>query len=170
MDKNKNSINHPDYDPNTLFIPPLAWSKFTPFEKQYWEIKAENFDIIVFFKKGKFYELYEKDADIGHQLFDLKMTDRVNMRMVGVPEVSFEYWASKFIAKGYKIAKVDQMETSIGKNLREKEQKYKNKEDKIIKREITQVLTSGTLIDENLINNEIVNTIVNKICTILFYN
>lgn len=46
----------------------------------------------MFFKKGKFYELYEGDADVGHKEFDLKMTDRVNMRMVGVPESSFEYW------------------------------------------------------------------------------
>ena len=46
-------------------------------------------------------ELYESDADIGHQLFDLKMTDRVNMRMVGVPEASFDGWAARFVAKGY---------------------------------------------------------------------
>ena len=50
--------------------------------------------------EGKFYELYENDADIGAKQFDLKMTDRVNMRMVGVPETSFEFWAAKFIAKG----------------------------------------------------------------------
>lgn len=56
---------------------------------------------IVFFKKGKFYELYEKDADIGHQEFDLKLTDRVNMRMVGVPEMSFDMWAAQFVARGY---------------------------------------------------------------------
>lgn len=48
-----------------------------------------------------FLELYESDADIGHQLFDLKMTDRVNMRMVGVPESSFDDWAARFVAKGY---------------------------------------------------------------------
>jgi DNA mismatch repair protein MSH6 len=40
------------------------------------------------------------DADVGHKEFDLKMTDRVNMRMVGIPEHSFDQWASKFIAKG----------------------------------------------------------------------
>lgn len=55
----------------------------------------------MFFKKGKFYELYEKDADIGHQEFDLKLTDRVNMRMVGVPEMSFDMWAAQFVARGY---------------------------------------------------------------------
>jgi DNA mismatch repair protein MSH6 len=45
-------------------------------------------------------ELYERDADIGHAEFDLKLTDRVNMRMVGVPESAFEHWAAQFIAKG----------------------------------------------------------------------
>ena len=38
-------------------------------------------DTVLFFKKGKFYEVYEKDADIGHREFDLKLTDRVNMKV-----------------------------------------------------------------------------------------
>ena len=75
---------------------------------------------MVFFQKGKFYELFERDADIGSREFDLKLTDRVHMRMVGVPESSFEFWAAKFIAKGYKVAKVDQLETALGKEMREK--------------------------------------------------
>ena len=45
-------------------------------------------------------KLYERDADIGHTEFDLKLTDRTNMRMVGVPEMSFNHWASQFVAKG----------------------------------------------------------------------
>ena len=119
LDADRNPTDHPDYDPRTIFIPPMAWSKFSPFEKQYWEIKQKFWDTIVFFKKGKFYELYEKDATIGHQLFDLKLTDRVNMRMVGVPEASLDHWANQFVAKGYKIARVDQMETALGKDMRE---------------------------------------------------
>jgi DNA mismatch repair protein MSH6 len=50
-----NLKGHPDYNPRTLFIPKSAWSKFTPFEKQFWEIKSQFFDTVVFFKKGKFY-------------------------------------------------------------------------------------------------------------------
>ena len=42
----------------------------------------------------KFFELYEDDARIGHQQFDLKLTDRVKMAMVGVPEMSFGFWAA----------------------------------------------------------------------------
>ena len=63
-------------------VPKSAWSSFTPFEKQFWEIKQDHFDTVLFFQKGKFYELYEDDALIGHQEFDLKLTDRVKMKMV----------------------------------------------------------------------------------------
>lgn len=80
LDADRNPPDHPDYDPRTLYIPP--GHKFSAFEQQYWDIKSKFMDTIVFFKKGKFYELYENDATIGHQLFDLKLTDRVNMRMV----------------------------------------------------------------------------------------
>ncbi|KAI8377990.1 muts domain V-domain-containing protein [Radiomyces spectabilis] len=151
-DANGNPVGSPEYDPRTLYIPKQAWNNFTPFERQYWEVKSKQWDTLVFFKKGKFYELYEKDADIGHQIFDLKMTDRVNMRMVGVPEMSFDYWAAQFIAKGHKVARVDQMETAIGKTMREKTEQ--SKADKIIRRELTSVLTAGTLVDAGLLTDD----------------
>ncbi|RAL15956.1 mismatch repair ATPase MSH6 [Aspergillus homomorphus CBS 101889] len=149
-------IGHPEYDPRTLYIPPLAWSKFSPFEKQYWEIKQKFWDTVVFFKKGKFYELYENDATIGHQLFDLKLTDRVNMRMVGVPEMSLDHWANQFVAKGFKIARVDQIESALGKEMRERDGKKKagGKEDKVIRRELSCVLTAGTLVEGSMLQDD----------------
>lgn len=153
QDADRNPPDHPDYDPRTVFIPPLAWSNFSAFEKQYWEIKQKFWDTIVFFKKGKFYELYENDATIGHQLFDLKLTDRVNMRMVGVPEASLDHWANQFVAKGFKIARVDQMESALGKDMRERDMKGK-KEEKIIRRELASVLTSGTLVDGGMLQDD----------------
>jgi DNA mismatch repair protein MSH6 len=45
-----------------LYIPSTDYSNLTSFEKQYWDVKRENMDCIIFFKKGKFYELYEADA------------------------------------------------------------------------------------------------------------
>ncbi|KAL1656808.1 DNA mismatch repair protein msh6 [Didymella pomorum] len=159
LDADRNPSDHPDYDPRTLYIPPVAWDKFSPFEKQYWEIKCKFWDSIVFFKKGKFYELYEKDASVGHQLFDLKLTDRVNMRMVGVPEASLDMWASQFVAKGYKVARVDQMESALAKEMRErggdiKKSAAAKKADKVIRRELASVLTSGTLVDTGMLQNE----------------
>ena len=152
-DKEKRRPGDPEYDPRTVFVPPLAWNKFSPFEKQYWEIKQNLWDTIVFFKKGKFYELYENDATIGHQQFDFKMTDRVNMRMVGVPESSLDYWVNQFIAKQYKVARVDQMETNLGKEMRERENKAK-KADKVITRELACVLTGGTLVDGGMLQDD----------------
>ena len=156
-DADRNPPEHPDYDPRTVYIPPLAWAKFSPFEKQYWEIKQKFWDTIVFFKKGKFYELYENDATIGHQLFDLKLTDRVNMRMVGVPEMSLDHWANQFVAKGYKIARVDQKESALGKEMRERDGAKAAKgvkEEKIIRRELACVLTSGTLVDGGMLQDD----------------
>ncbi|KAF2202503.1 DNA mismatch repair protein Msh6 [Delitschia confertaspora ATCC 74209] len=159
MDADRHPPDHPEYDPRTIYIPPLAWTKFSPFEKQYWEIKQNHWDSIVFFKKGKFYELYENDATIGHQLFDLKLTDRVNMRMVGVPEASLDLWASQFVAKGFKVARVDQMESALAKEMRErgddgKKPAKKGKEDKVIRRELAKVLTSGTLVDAGMLQGD----------------
>ncbi|EHL01869.1 putative DNA mismatch repair protein msh6 [Glarea lozoyensis 74030] len=157
-DLDRNPIGHPDYDPRTVYIPPNAFANFSPFEKQYWEIKQKFFDTIVFFKKGKFYELYENDATIGHQLFDLKLTDRVNMRMVGVPEMSLDHWANQFVAKGFKIARVDQMESALGKEMREADDGGKkgkpSKADKIIRRELACVLTGGTLVEGSMLQDD----------------
>lgn len=155
LDGNRNPPGHPDFEPSTLYVPPSQ--KFSPFEQQYWDIKKKLWDTVVFFKKGKFYELYENDATIGHQLFDLKMTDRVNMRMVGVPESSLDMWVNQFIAKGYKVARVDQMESALGKEMREREvsgPKKSKKEDKVIRRELACILTGGTLVDGSMLQDD----------------
>lgn len=153
-DINRNPPGHLDYDPATVYVPPVAWNGFSAFEKQYWEIKQKLWDTVVFFKKGKFYELYENDATIGHQLFDLKLTDRVNMRMVGVPETSLDMWVNQFIAKGYKVARVDQMETALGKEMRERGDAKSKKQDKIIRRELACILTGGTLVDGSMLQDD----------------
>lgn len=140
----------PDYDPRTLYIPQSAWAKFTPFERQYWEIKSAMWDCIVFFKKGKFFELYEKDAALANNLFDWKIAGggRANMQLAGIPEMSFDYWASQFIQYGYKVAKVDQRESMLAKEIREGSKG-------IVKRELQCVLTSGTLTDGNMLQSDL---------------
>ena len=155
-DMDRNPTDHPEYDPRTIYVPKLAFEKFSPFEKQYWEIKQKLWDTIVFFKKGKFYELYENDATVGHQVFDLKLTDRVNMRMVGVPEATLPTWVNQFVAKGYKIAVVDQMESALGKEMRERDGNQPGiaKVDKIIRRELASVITSGTLVDASMLQDD----------------
>ncbi|KAG9127694.1 DNA mismatch repair protein msh6 [Ceratobasidium sp. 392] len=161
--KDKDGVRHAEegHDPRTLYIPKAAWGSFTPFEKQFWEIKQNHYDTVLFFQKGKFFELYENDAQIGHSEFDLKLTDRVKMKMVGVPESSFQFWAAKFLAKGYKVGRVDQAETQLGAEMRQAATKgaVKGKGaaaagDKIVRRELNKVLTNGTLIDPELLQDE----------------
>lgn len=151
-DGEKRTPGDPDYDPRTLFIPSAAWAKFTAFEKQYWEIKSKMWDTVVFFKKGKFFELYENDAIIANTEFDLKIAGggRANMKLAGIPEMSFEYWAKEFISHGYKVARVDQKESLLAKEMRG----GSTKEEKIIKRELTGVLTGGTLTDLDMISDD----------------
>ncbi|KAJ7756787.1 muts domain V-domain-containing protein [Mycena maculata] len=160
--KDKDGIRpeDPKYDPRTLYIPPKAWKEFTPFEKQFWEIKQNHYDTILFFQKGKFLELYEDDARIGHQQFDLKLTQRVKMSMVGVPESSFNFWAAKFLGKGYKVGRVDQAETALGAEMRVKADKSKGKvstdknKEKIVRRELNKVYTNGTLLDPEMLTDD----------------
>lgn len=155
LDAEKRPESDPEYDPRTLYIPQNAWGSFTNFEKQYWEIKSKMWDCIVFFKKGKFYELYEKDAMIAHNEFDLKIAGggRANMQLAGIPEMSFDFWATSFITKGYKVAKVDQIETGLAKEIREANGAPKGKKD-VIQRELKCVLTAGTLTDETMLSDD----------------
>ncbi|KAI0760099.1 DNA mismatch repair protein Msh6 [Fomes fomentarius] len=160
-DKDGVRPGEPGYDQRTLYIPQSAWKQFTPFEKQFWEIKQNHFDTILFFQKGKFLELYEEDARVGHREFDLKLTSRVKMSMVGVPEMSFNFWAAKFLAKGYKVGRVDQAETALGAEMRLAADKKSKKataadkaKDKIVRRELNKVYTNGTLVDAELLTDE----------------
>ena len=64
-DLDKRSPNDEDYDPSTLYVPPSFLKQQTEAQKQWWQIKSQNFDTVLFFKVGKFYELFHMDAVIG---------------------------------------------------------------------------------------------------------
>ncbi|KAG1898499.1 muts domain V-domain-containing protein [Suillus fuscotomentosus] len=146
-DKDGVRPGEPGYDPRTLYIPKKSWTDFTPFETQ-----------VLFFQKGC---LYEDDARIGHREFDLKLTQRVKMSMVGVPEMSFNFWAavSQNFNTGYKVGRVDQAETALGAEMRLAKDKGKKgaggkDKEKIVRRELNKVYTNGTLVDEDLLTDE----------------
>ncbi len=153
-DRDRNHPGSPNYDPRTLYIPPSAWKTFSPFETQFWKIKQDHYDTVLFFQKGKFYELYEDDALIAHREFDLKLTDRVKMKMAGVPENSFELFAAKFLALGYKVGRVDQMETAVAKGMRTGHSS-KGGSSGIVNRELRHVLTSGTIVEPSALPDDL---------------
>ena len=77
----------PEYDPRTLYVPPDFLNKQTPALKQWWKLKSQYFDVILFFKMGKFYELFNMDADVGVAELNL-IYMKGDQAHAGFPEVN----------------------------------------------------------------------------------
>lgn len=90
------------------------------------------------------------------------------MCMVGIPESSFSFWASKFLAKGYKVGKVEQVETALGAEMRvaaSKEKGAKTAEKGLVRRVLNKVFTNGTLVDGDfLVDEEAGHCISIRVC------
>ena len=96
----------PDYDGGTLFVPANEFVKFSGSMKQYWDIKRENFDKILFFKIGKFYEIFYDDAILCHRLLDLSWMQGKKLH-TGFQERSLDKFVSMLVSQGYKVAVIE---------------------------------------------------------------
>ena len=137
---------HPEFDPTTLYIPPNALNDLTPTMRQYWQIKSQNNDKIILFKIGKFYELFFEDAMTCHKELDLNWMG--NKMSVGFPEKTLDAYAYTLVNRGYKVCVVEQTETPKQMEERLKLQKT-GKKEKIVRREVIQVMSKGTFVDPN---------------------
>ncbi|XP_026446226.1 DNA mismatch repair protein MSH6-like [Papaver somniferum] len=135
-----------DYDPNTLYLPPDFVNNLTGGQRQWWEFKAKHMDKVLFFKMGKFYELYEMDAHVGTKELDLQYM-KGEQPHCGFPEKNFSMNAEKLARKGYRVLVVEQTETPDQLELRRK----KGSKDKVVKREICAVVTKGTLTEGEML-------------------
>lgn len=140
--------DHPDYDPRTLQVDEREWTKITgkamtDAVQQWWELKARYFDTVLFFKTGKFYELYHMDADIGVQVLHLTYM-KGHVAHAGFPEVSYGAMADQLVRAGYKVARVEQTETPA--MLQERKQKRIKgvTPPKVVNREVCSIVTLGT--------------------------
>ncbi|RMX47670.1 hypothetical protein pdam_00013626 [Pocillopora damicornis] len=115
----------------------------TPAMKQWWQLKSDNFDTILFFKVGKFYELYNMDATVGVKELGL-IYMKGNFAHAGFPEIAFGRYSDTLIQKGYKVARVEQTETPEMMKERCKRTHSNLKSDQVVKREICAVITKGT--------------------------
>lgn len=147
-DKNRKKPTDEGYDPSTVYIPDDVKEKFTPFQKQFWDIKENNFDAIVMIRKGKFYEMFSVDAIFARDVLKLHLTWRGKEPMCGVPEKAFSEWAIKIINAGKRVCKVEQMETAIDQANR----KGKGA-DKAIQRKLVQVYSLGTIDDFEMLES-----------------
>ncbi|KAJ1520643.1 hypothetical protein ONE63_003750 [Megalurothrips usitatus] len=142
-DANKHRPDHPDYNPRTLFVPEDFKRTLTPAMRQWWEMKSQHYDCVLFFKVGKFYELYHMDAVIGCNELEL-MYMKGDFAHSGFPEKAYGRFSASLIDKGYKVARVEQTETPDMMNERVKHISRPTKFDKVVKREICAVTSKGT--------------------------
>jgi DNA mismatch repair protein MutS len=118
----------------------------TPLMRQYTAIKKEHPSALLFFRLGDFYELFFEDAVVAARELQITLTSRnkekgIAIPMCGVPYHSAENYIAKLIRKGFKVAICEQMEDPrVAK--------------KLVKREVTRVLTPGTAVDAQLGSEE----------------
>ncbi|TKY61722.1 DNA mismatch repair protein MSH6 [Spatholobus suberectus] len=137
-----------NYDSRTLYLPPDFLRSLSDGQKQWWEFKSKHMDKVLFFKMGKFYELFEMDAHVGVKELDLQYM-KGEQPHCGFPERNFSMNVEKLARKGYRVLVVEQTETPEQLELRCKE---KGSKDKVVRREICAVVTKGTLMDGELLS------------------
>ncbi|XP_020234813.1 DNA mismatch repair protein MSH6 [Cajanus cajan] len=138
-----------NYDSKTLYLPPDFLKNLSDGQKQWWDFKSKHMDKVLFFKMGKFYELFEMDAHVGVKELDLQYM-KGDQPHCGFPEKNFSMHVEKLARKGYRVLVVEQTETPEQLELRRKE---KGSKDKVVRREICAVVTKGTLTDGELLSS-----------------
>ncbi|MCI6501695.1 MAG: DNA mismatch repair protein MutS [Clostridia bacterium] len=115
----------------------------TPMMEQYFEVKNQYKDYLLFYRLGDFYEMFFDDAIVASRELELTLTGRdcgeeKRAPMCGVPFHSAEGYIGRLIEKGYKVAICEQVEDpATAKGL--------------VKREVIRVVTPGTIIESNLL-------------------
>ncbi|CXI60077.1 DNA mismatch repair protein MSH6, putative [Plasmodium berghei] len=159
-DINLNPPDNPNYDSSTIWTPPQdhQWAieykqaHYTPGMQQFWKIKSKNFDKIIFFKMGRFYEIFYIDACIMHTICGLNWMNGEQKPHLGFPEQSLHLYAKKVINSGHKVVVIEQMETP--KELEQRNKTSSGPKDKAIKREINEIYTKGTILHDNMLSAE----------------
>ncbi|MGI6037607.1 MAG: DNA mismatch repair protein MutS [Limnochordia bacterium] len=123
-------------------------AKMTPMMRQYTQIKSQYPDAILFFRLGDFYEMFGSDAEIGARELSIALTSRdKELPMCGVPHHSADRYIATLVNKGYKVAICEQMEDP---------QQAKG----VVHREVVQVITPGTVLEEQLLEAKANNYLV----------
>jgi len=125
--------------------------KVTPVRKQYLQIKAQHPDAILFFRLGDFYEAFDEDAETAARELDLVLTSRpvskgTRIPMAGVPYHAIEGYIARLIEKGYRVAIAEQVGEVTGRGL--------------VHREVTRVVTPGTVVEPALLDEKRPNYLV----------
>lgn len=119
----------------------------TPLMRQYNEIKRAHSDAILFFRLGDFYEMFGDDAKEASALLNLALTRRATMPMCGIPYHAARNYINRLLKVGKKVAVCEQM-TPPGA------------QKGIVKRDVVEILTPGTVIDDTYLDSGVNNYLV----------
>lgn len=118
----------------------MANASLTPMMQQYRAAKAAHPGMLVLFRNGDFYELFEDDAEFGHRILGLTLTRRdKEIPMAGFPQHKLEHYLGILLKAGHRVAVCEQMEEAGGGK-------------KIIRREVNRVVTPGTITEDELLD------------------
>jgi DNA mismatch repair protein MutS len=121
--------------------------ELTPMMRQYMRIKREHSDAILFFRLGDFYEMFKGDAEEASRILGLTLTSRNGVPMCGVPYHAAHGYIGRLLSAGKKIAICEQTKLPEGgKGLAE--------------REVTEVITPGTVTEEDFLDSATNNYLV----------
>jgi len=110
--------------------------KLTPMMQQYFEVKRGlPANTLLLFRLGDFYEMFFEDAEIGSRLLGITLTRRQDCPMAGIPYHAADNYVTKLLAAGRKVAICDQQEPP--------------KPGKLVKRQLTRILSPGTTLAAN---------------------
>ncbi|XP_062911704.1 DNA mismatch repair protein Msh6 [Mobula hypostoma] len=142
-DATRRREDHPDYDRSSLYVPDDFLSKCTPGMRRWWELKSQMLDTVIFYKVGKFYELYHMDAVTAVNELGL-MYMKGTWAHSGFPEIAFGRFSDVLVQKGYKVARVEQTETPEMMEARCRSMAHPTKFDRVVRREVCRIITQGT--------------------------
>ncbi|MCL2739850.1 MAG: DNA mismatch repair protein MutS [Oscillospiraceae bacterium] len=122
-----------------------------PMMRQYYDIKKEYPHAILFYRLGDFYEMFFDDALEASAFLGLTLTGRAcglpdKAPMCGVPYHSADTYINRLVEGGYKVAICEQLEEAVG--------------GKLVERDVTRVITAGTVTNENSLENKANNYLV----------
>ena len=130
----------------------------TPMMKQFFEMKAQHPDALMLFRCGDFYETYCEDAIEASRILGITLTRRNNggnvggAEMAGFPHHALDTFLPKLIRAGKRVAICDQLEDPKKKREAIKGKKGLSAMDKMVKRGITELVTPGVAMSDNVLN------------------
>ncbi|HEY3938726.1 MAG TPA: DNA mismatch repair protein MutS [Bryobacteraceae bacterium] len=127
----------------------------TPLMRQYSAIKQEHPAALLFFRLGDFYEMFFEDAVLASKELQITLTSRnkekgVAIPMCGVPHHAAEGYIAKLIRRGYKVAICEQVEDPQVRSPSGENRAAWGPRQKLVRREVTRVVTPGTAADSSL--------------------